>query len=378
MAGRDPVRHRRRDPRRALRRAGGDPPPHDAVARPRRRDRDGPVADRALPPRRTVVDIAAAARDRDGALPAQHAPTAVLSLTLLAALIAAQVAGLAGWVSASGISAGNRRGLRPRPGRRIGRRSRRERRPRAVVGRADAPRRAPARASEEERRTHEERIARAREAERARIAQELHDVAAQHVAGLLSLTEAAVTIVDPSPAEALTPLTEARAEARFAAASLYAALNELRAAGHAARGGDARPPRPRHARGVLAAPRSSACACALASRRRTAGRHLGHGVPHRPGGAHERGQARPGHDGGAGTRDHGRDPRRRNRQRSLSPRSPGDARDRPRLGPQRHPRTRLAPGRAARRRAHRARRMARSGDDPPDRRGTRIRLWSAR
>lgn len=83
-----------------------------------------------------------------------------------------------------------------------------------------------------ERRDQEERLAYAREAERARITQELHDVAAQHVTGLLSLTEAAVFIAEDSEADALALLTEARSEARFAAASLVSALNELRATGH--------------------------------------------------------------------------------------------------------------------------------------------------
>lgn len=87
--------------------------------------------------------------------------------------------------------------------------------------------------AEAEQREHEERLARARESERARIAQELHDVAAQHIAGLLSLTEAALTITDEHSRDARILITEARSEARFAAASLYSALNELRATGQA-------------------------------------------------------------------------------------------------------------------------------------------------
>lgn len=84
-----------------------------------------------------------------------------------------------------------------------------------------------------ERRDQEERLAQAREAERARITQELHDVAAQHITGLLSLTEAAAFIAEESKTDALALLAEARAEARFAAASLVSALNELRATGQA-------------------------------------------------------------------------------------------------------------------------------------------------
>lgn len=84
-----------------------------------------------------------------------------------------------------------------------------------------------------ERRHQEERLAQAREAERARITQELHDVAAQHITGLLSLTEAAAFIAEESETDALALLAEARAEARFAAASLVSALNELRATGQA-------------------------------------------------------------------------------------------------------------------------------------------------
>jgi signal transduction histidine kinase len=87
--------------------------------------------------------------------------------------------------------------------------------------------------AEADRRDHEERLARAREAERARITQELHDVAGQHIAGLLSLTEAALTIADQYSPDALVLLTEARSEARFAAASLFSALSDLRATGQA-------------------------------------------------------------------------------------------------------------------------------------------------
>lgn len=87
--------------------------------------------------------------------------------------------------------------------------------------------------AEAERREQEERLERAREAERARIAQELHDVAAQHITGLVSLTDAALTIADENPHDALELLDDVRSEGRFAAASLFAALSELRATGQA-------------------------------------------------------------------------------------------------------------------------------------------------
>ncbi len=64
--------------------------------------------------------------------------------------------------------------------------------------------------------------------ERARIAQELHDVAGQHLAGLLSLADAAVDIDVLDTAQATELIAEMRAEGRFASASLYAALRDLR------------------------------------------------------------------------------------------------------------------------------------------------------
>ncbi|MCW2163019.1 Signal transduction histidine kinase [Microbacterium hydrothermale] len=64
--------------------------------------------------------------------------------------------------------------------------------------------------------------------ERARIAQELHDVAGQHLAGLLSLADAAVDIEVLDTAQASALISEMRAEGRFASASLYAALRDLR------------------------------------------------------------------------------------------------------------------------------------------------------
>jgi signal transduction histidine kinase len=82
-------------------------------------------------------------------------------------------------------------------------------------------------------REHEARIEQAREHERARIAQELHDVAGQHLAGLISLADAAIS-VGPARAEDMLQLVEdVRAEGRFAAASLYGALADLRAVGAA-------------------------------------------------------------------------------------------------------------------------------------------------
>ncbi|WP_187289410.1 sensor histidine kinase [Xylanimonas cellulosilytica] len=74
----------------------------------------------------------------------------------------------------------------------------------------------------------ERRLMQAREGERARVAQELHDVAAQHLAGLLSLADAAVDLSDDDPDTALALVTEVRAEGRFTAASIYGALSDLR------------------------------------------------------------------------------------------------------------------------------------------------------
>lgn len=78
-------------------------------------------------------------------------------------------------------------------------------------------------------REHEERIAQARLHERTRIAQELHDVAAQHIAGLLALTDAAMTLARDEPSRALDLVADVRTEGRFASASLYGALRDLRA-----------------------------------------------------------------------------------------------------------------------------------------------------
>lgn len=77
-------------------------------------------------------------------------------------------------------------------------------------------------------RRHAAEMERVTSLERARIAQELHDVAGQHLAGLLSLADAAVDIEVLDTAQAATLIAEMRAEGRFASASLYAALRDLR------------------------------------------------------------------------------------------------------------------------------------------------------
>lgn len=74
-----------------------------------------------------------------------------------------------------------------------------------------------------------EAVEASRAAERARIAQELHDVAGQHLAGLVSLCDASVELAPDHPQQALQLIEEVRAEGRFAAASLYGALGDLRA-----------------------------------------------------------------------------------------------------------------------------------------------------
>lgn len=72
-------------------------------------------------------------------------------------------------------------------------------------------------------------IERSRAAERGRIAQELHDVAGQHLAGLVSLCDATTELAPAHPEQALRLIEEVRAEGRYAAASLYGALGDLRA-----------------------------------------------------------------------------------------------------------------------------------------------------
>jgi signal transduction histidine kinase len=94
-----------------------------------------------------------------------------------------------------------------------------------VVSRAERTRRS----AEAVEREHEERVEHARAAERARIAQELHDVAGQHLAGLITLADAALKMAPAHPADALELVEDVRAEGRFAAASLSSALQDLRA-----------------------------------------------------------------------------------------------------------------------------------------------------
>ncbi|MFD4957876.1 sensor histidine kinase [Microbacterium sp. NPDC058389] len=77
-------------------------------------------------------------------------------------------------------------------------------------------------------REQEARMAEARDIERARIAQELHDVTAQHIAGLVSLCDASIELAPQQPEQALQLIDEVRTEGRFAAASLYGALGDLR------------------------------------------------------------------------------------------------------------------------------------------------------
>lgn len=85
-------------------------------------------------------------------------------------------------------------------------------------------------------RQQEETIQATRTAERGRIAQELHDVAGQHLAGLVSLCDASVELAPNHPQRALQLIEDVRAEGRFAAASLYGALGDLRRVGDAETG----------------------------------------------------------------------------------------------------------------------------------------------
>ncbi|WES63948.1 histidine kinase [Microbacter sp. GSS18] len=75
------------------------------------------------------------------------------------------------------------------------------------------------------------RVEEAQQRERTRIAQELHDVAGQHLAGLITLADAALAIAPDRPGDALLLVEEVRNEGRFAAASLAGALADLRAVG---------------------------------------------------------------------------------------------------------------------------------------------------
>lgn len=81
------------------------------------------------------------------------------------------------------------------------------------------------------RREHEARVEEARGRERARIAQELHDVAGQHLAGLIALADAAMALAPQQPERALQLVEDVRNEGRFAAVSLAGALADLRAVG---------------------------------------------------------------------------------------------------------------------------------------------------
>lgn len=83
--------------------------------------------------------------------------------------------------------------------------------------------------AETARREHDRRVEEAEQRERARIAQELHDVAGQHLAGLITLADAALKIAPARPEDALGLVEEVRNEGRFAAASLAGALADLRA-----------------------------------------------------------------------------------------------------------------------------------------------------
>lgn len=78
-------------------------------------------------------------------------------------------------------------------------------------------------------REQDERVERARVQERLRIAQELHDVAGQHIAGLLSLADAAIEVEVRDIDRAMALLQDIRMEGRFASASVLAALRDLRA-----------------------------------------------------------------------------------------------------------------------------------------------------
>ncbi len=83
-------------------------------------------------------------------------------------------------------------------------------------------------AAERARFEHVSRVAAAQAEERSRIAQELHDVAGQHLAGLITLADAAMRLAPQQPDRALDLIGEVRDEGRFAAASLAGALSDLR------------------------------------------------------------------------------------------------------------------------------------------------------
>jgi signal transduction histidine kinase len=82
--------------------------------------------------------------------------------------------------------------------------------------------------TEQARAEHESRVLAAQTKERLRIANDLHDVAGQHLAGLVTLVDAAIKIAPERPGAALDLLVDVRDEGRFAAASLAGALADLR------------------------------------------------------------------------------------------------------------------------------------------------------
>lgn len=86
-------------------------------------------------------------------------------------------------------------------------------------------------AAESAHQDHELRVAAAEQGERARIAQELHDVVGQHLAGLVTLADAAARLAPRRPGRALELVGEVREEGRFAAVSLAGALADIRATG---------------------------------------------------------------------------------------------------------------------------------------------------
>ncbi|MFJ4036897.1 sensor histidine kinase [Microbacterium sp. NPDC090007] len=89
-------------------------------------------------------------------------------------------------------------------------------------------------AAEASAREVDERVENARVHERGRIARELHDVAGQHLAGMLSLADAAVEIEIRDTRQAVELIEDMRSEGKFASASLYAALRDLDAVDHSA------------------------------------------------------------------------------------------------------------------------------------------------
>lgn len=78
---------------------------------------------------------------------------------------------------------------------------------------------------------HARLLVEAQRSERTRIAQELHDVAGQHLAGLITLAGAAMAIAPHHPERAIELVGQVRQEGQFAATSLSVALADLRATG---------------------------------------------------------------------------------------------------------------------------------------------------